>query len=195
MQRIRAILDAEQTEETRRRIAEAETKGAPDPRIAAVFARGDAGLAWMEFWQRLMNQGVLAHRLKELVRIRMSVAQHCGYCSSIRTARGQAEGLTEELIADSMDLETSTMLTEKEKAAIRFSLRFKAGEVTRGETYEDIRRHFNEVEVLELAFVCWQVDGGGKMAKLINVVSWDEACSLNPAFRKAKDDAERAVPA
>ncbi|MGH6890993.1 MAG: carboxymuconolactone decarboxylase family protein [Dongiaceae bacterium] len=38
------------------------------------------------------HKGVLPHELKEMVRIRMSVAQHCGYCSSIRTARGKDEG-------------------------------------------------------------------------------------------------------
>lgn len=40
---------------------------------------------------------------------------------------------------------------------------------------------------------CWQVDGGGKIAKLINVVSWDEACSLNPAFRKVVNTKEDAT--
>lgn len=187
MQRIRSIEESEQSEESRRLLQEAEKRGAPDPRIAAVFARSDAGLAWMAFWSRLMNQGVLPHKLKEMVRIRMSVAQHCGYCSSIRTARGKEEGLTEELIAETMDFESSKMLSPREKAALRFSLRFKAAQVTEDDTYADLRQHFNEIEILELAFLCWQVDGGGKMAKLINVVSWEEACSLNPAFHKAKE--------
>ncbi len=193
MQRMRAIEDHEQTEESRRWIAEAEKRGAPDPRIAAVFARGNAGLAWMEFWQRLMNQGVLPHRLKEMVRIRMSVAQHCGYCSSIRTSQGKVEGLTEDIIAETMDFENSQRLTEREKAALRFSLRFKAAKTDEDETYDDLRRHFNELEILELGVVCWQVDGGGKIAKLINVLSWDEACSLNPALRKAVDTKEDAA--
>ena len=48
MQRIRAIDDPEQTEGTRRAVADAERRGAPDPRVAAVLARGNAGLAWME---------------------------------------------------------------------------------------------------------------------------------------------------
>ena len=187
MQRIRAINEQEQTPDSRRLIAEAEKRGAPDPRIAAVFARGNAGLAWMEFWVRLMNEGVLPHRLKEMVRIRMSVAQHCGYCSSIRTSQGKNEGLTEDIIAETMDFENSTRLTEREKAAIRFSLRFKAAKTDEDETYADLRKHFDELEILELSVVCWQVDGGGKVAKLVNVVSWEEACSLNPAFRKVAD--------
>ncbi len=193
MQRMRAIQEAEQSEASRHWIAEAENRGAPDPRIAAVFARGNAGLAWMEFWQRLMSQGVLPHKLKEMVRIRMSVAQHCGYCASIRTNQGKVEGLTEEIVAETMDFENSKVLTEREKAAIRFSLRFKAARTDEDETYDDLRRHFNELEILELGVLCWQVDGGGKMAKLINVVSWDEACSLNPAFRKAANSKDEAA--
>ncbi|MGH6890994.1 MAG: hypothetical protein ACREEP_01930 [Dongiaceae bacterium] len=86
-----------------------------------------------------------------------------------------------------MDFEGSKVLSPREKAALRFSLRFQAAQVTEDDTYADLRQHFNEVEILELAFLCWQVDGGGKMAKLINLVSWEEACSLNPAFRKAKE--------
>lgn len=58
------------------------------------------------------------------------------------------------------------------------------------QTYDDVRRHFNELEILELGVVCWQVEGGGKMARLINVVSWDEACSLNPALRTVADSKE-----
>jgi AhpD family alkylhydroperoxidase len=152
--------------------------------MAADFVRLNAGMAWLQFWDQLMNHGILPHRLKEMVRIRMSTAQHCGYCSSIRTVEGQREGLSEEIIAATMDFEKSELFTEAEKAALRFSLRFKASDTEKDETYADLRQHFTEVEILELAFVCWQTDGGGKIAKLVNLMSWEEACAFNPAFCK-----------
>ncbi len=41
-------------------------------------------------------------------------------------------------------------------------------------------KHFSEEEIIELGMLCAQTDGVGKFVKSLNVISWDEACALNP---------------
>jgi AhpD family alkylhydroperoxidase len=42
--------------------------------------------------------GVLPHKLKEMCRIKISVAHQCGYCSTVRSHVAKAEGLTEDMV-------------------------------------------------------------------------------------------------
>ena len=41
-------------------------------------------------------------------------------------------------------------------------------------------RHFSDEEIIELGLFCAEVDGVGKFVKSLNVLSWEEACELNP---------------
>src|SRR5262249_7824528 len=58
----------------------------------------DAEQAWVEYWNKLLYQGLLPHKLKEMCRIKISVAHQCGYCSTVRSNVAKAEGLTESMI-------------------------------------------------------------------------------------------------
>ena len=46
----------------------------------------------------MLYEGLLPHKLKEMCRIRISVAHRCGYCSTVRSHVARAEGLTEDLV-------------------------------------------------------------------------------------------------
>ena len=74
MPRLRYIEESEKTPYTRELIESAKRTGAPDPRVVSLMTRGKLGIAWVEYWNKLLYQGVLPHKLKEMCRIKISVA-------------------------------------------------------------------------------------------------------------------------
>jgi len=63
------------------------------------------------------------------------------------------QGLTEELIAEVACYQTSTILTPREKAAIRFA-EVMAGDhrLASDELFDDLRKHFTEAEIVDLGW-------------------------------------------
>jgi AhpD family alkylhydroperoxidase len=182
MPRLRYIQESEKTPQTRGLIESAKRTGAPDPRVVSIMTRSEVGTRWVEYWNKVLYQGVLPHKLKEMCRIRISVAHQCGYCSTVRSNVAKAEGLTEEIIDNLSNYETSERFTPREKAALRYADLFKLGEhaIDKDEVYLDLARHFSDEEIIELGLLCAQTDGVGKLVKSLNVLSWEEACTLNP---------------
>jgi AhpD family alkylhydroperoxidase len=182
MPRLRYIADNEQTAHTRELIESAKRTGAPDPRVVSLMTRSKLGIAWVEYWNKLLYQGVLPHKLKEMCRIKISVAHQCGYCSTVRSNVAKADGLTESMINDLFDYAGSAQLTAREKAALRYADLFKQGEhaIDKDEVYAELAGHFSDEEIIELGLFCAEVDGVGKFVKSLNVLSWEEACELNP---------------
>ncbi len=183
MPRLRYIEDSEKTPQTSAMIESAKKTGAPDPRVVSIMTRSKVGTAWVECWNKTLYEGVLPHRLKEMCRIKISVAHQCGYCSTVRSKVAQAEGLTEDMINDLLnDFQNSKLLTPREKAALRYADLFKQGEhaIDKDEVYSDLQKHFSDEEIIELGLLCAQTDGVGKFVKSLNVISWEDACALDP---------------
>jgi AhpD family alkylhydroperoxidase len=182
MPRLRYIEESEQTPHTRELIESARRTGAPDPRVVSLMTRSPLGIAWVEYWNKLLYQGMLPHKLKEMCRIKISVAHQCGYCSTVRSTVAKAEGLTEDMINDLFDHAGSKRFSEREKAALHYADLFKQGErsIDKDEVYADLATHFSDEEIIELGLFCAEVDGVGKFVKSLNVLSWEEACELNP---------------
>jgi alkylhydroperoxidase family enzyme len=182
MLRLRYIEEDEKTDVARELIASAERTGAPDPRVVSIMTRSKAGTAWVRYWNSLLYDGVLPHPLKEMCRILISMSHRCGYCSTVRSKVAQEQGLTEDKVAALFDFETSELFDERERAALRYAMRFKSGDsgVDTDEAYDDLRRHFTDEEIIELGLFCGETDGAGKLVRSWQVLSWDEACALNP---------------
>jgi AhpD family alkylhydroperoxidase len=197
MPRLRYIDDAEKTPRDRQMIESAQRTGAPDPRVVSIMVRNPkAGAAWVEYWNKLLYEGVLPHKLKEMCRIRISVAHECGYCSTVRSNVAKAEGLTEDLVTGLLgEYAGDDRFSAREKAALRYAGLFKQGEhaIDRDEVYAELRRHFTDEEIIELGLFCAEVDGVGKFVKSLNVLPWEEACALNPNLQNAKASATTAA--
>src|SRR5258708_14846263 len=103
MRRLRSSEESEESRRTRELIESAKRTGAPDPRVVSLMTRSQLGIAWVEYWNKLLYQGILPHKLKEMCRIKISVAHQCGYCSTVRSTVAKAEGLTEDMIHDLFD--------------------------------------------------------------------------------------------
>jgi len=185
MPRLRYIEESEKTPYIRELIESAKRTGAPDPRVVGLMTRAELGIAWVEYWNKLLYQGTLPHKLKEMCRIKISVAHQCGYCSTLRSTVAKEEGLTEDMIDDLVDYAGSKRFTEREKAALRYAGLFKQGEraIDKDEVYADLARHFSDEEIIELGLFCAEVDGVGKFVKSLDVLSWEEACEINPRLK------------
>lgn len=158
----------------------AETRGAPDPRMARVLVRSSAGVEFLRYWAGALYEGDLPHRLKEIVRIFLSASQGCAYCSVVRSKQGAAEGVNDELLLALDDINSNPHLSEPERMALVFADRLKRGEADDDALFAELREHFSEAEILELGLFCGTVVGIGSFAKLLKVVTWDEVCSIDP---------------
>jgi len=191
MPRLRYIEESEKTPQIAAMIESAMKTGAPDPRVVSIMTRRTVGMAWVECWNKVLYTGLLPHKLKEMCRIKISVAHQCGYCSTVRSNVAKAEGLTEDMIDALNDYAASGKFTAREKAALRYADLFKQGEhaIDKDEVYRELQKHFSDEEIIELGMLCAQTDGVGKLVKSLNVVSWEEACTLNPKLAQAPAEA------
>jgi AhpD family alkylhydroperoxidase len=163
-------------------VEEGERDGTPDARIIRVYGRTDLGARWIEFCKAAMTEGLLPIRLQELVRIRMSVAEECGYCSSLRSKPAQEAGLTEEIVVQMADLDNAPDIDEREKAALRYADLYRRGEIDSDQVFDDLRKHFTDDEIIDLGVLCGVLDGGGKFAKALEVITWAQACEVQPTL-------------
>lgn len=184
MPRLRFIEERELDAERRALIAAAERTGAPDPRVVRIMTRSSAGIAWVKCWNSVLYEGRLPHKLKEMCRIRISVAHRCGYCSTVRSSVAREEGLDETLVQEVLGDLSSPRLAAREKAALEYADLFKAGDdpIDSDAVYAALRAHFSEEEIVELGMLCAQTVGVGRLVRSLNILSWEEACELNPAL-------------
>jgi AhpD family alkylhydroperoxidase len=189
MPRIPFVEESNLDPEARGLIASAERTGAPDPRVVRIMVRSSAGRAWVKCWNSVLYEGRLPHKLKEMCRIRISVAHKCGYCSTVRSNVARADGLTEERVQDLLD--EGALLSPRERAALEYADLFKSGDeaIDSDDVYARLRRHFSEEEIIELGMLCAQTVGVGRLVRSLNILSWEEACALDPALRKQLEPA------
>lgn len=181
MPRLRFIDERELDGEKRALIVSAERTGAPDPRVVRIMTRSSAGLAWVKAWNSVLYEGKLPHRLKEMCRIRISVAHRCGYCSTVRS---KVAGLDDATVSDLLG--DGKRLSPREKAALEYADLFKAGDdpIDSDAVYDNLREHFTEEEIIELGMLCAQTVGVGRLVRSLNIVSWEEACELSPLLQR-----------
>jgi hypothetical protein len=105
------------------------------------------------------------------------------YCSTVRSNVAKAEGLTESMINDLFDYTGSQKFSAREKAALNYADLFKQGEhaIDKDEVYAELAKHFSDEEIIELGprRSRWR----RKFVKSLNVLSWEEACAINPKLR------------
>jgi AhpD family alkylhydroperoxidase len=184
-----AFIDPSVVDGTQRLLVDtAERNGAPDPLCARIYVRSEAGRNWLRMWNELLNGGIVPVPLKELCRILISVKHFCGYCSTVRSSVARAHGLTEEKVAALEEFETSPLFTARERAALRFAGKFKQGDdgIDSDDVYADLKAHFSEEEIIEIALLCAETDGVGKFARSLRIRTWDEACEISPGLRHAR---------
>jgi AhpD family alkylhydroperoxidase len=183
MPRIAYLDDAELSDEARELLKTAEAAGSPDPRVLRVLFRSPIGIAWYRYWLASSNDGELPRDLKELCRVKIAFDHECGYCGTVRSAAAKAAGLTEERIQEVWNFEQSELLSDREKLALRFAdyIKHDISKADDDAFYAELRTQFSDAEIVELGLWCAENVGAGSFVRTLNLISWDEACELNPA--------------
>ncbi|WP_156677839.1 carboxymuconolactone decarboxylase family protein [Sphingomonas profundi] len=94
----------------------------------------------------------LPERLIELVRLRIAFHNQCRSCMAIRYRDAQEDGVDETLVCSLEKPMEAPDLTDAEKVALRYADRFATDHLSIGDAlFADLRRHFDEGQIVELA--------------------------------------------
>jgi len=195
MPRLDYLGDEELSTDAREFLKHAETAGSPDPRVLRIIFRSPMGLAWYRYWLSLSNDGELPKDLKELCRVKIAFDHTCGYCGTVRSAGAKDAGLTEDKIQEVWDFENSQLLSAREKVALRFADHLKH-DISRADDdafYAELKEHFSDSEIVELGLWCAENVGAGSFVRTLNIISWTEACELNPRTAQNSQRKEAAA--
>lgn len=183
MPRLEYLTDGEIPENSRPFIAHAEEAGSPDPRVLRILFRSKAGEAWYRYWKALNEEGELPADLKELCRVKIAFEHRCGYCGTVRSARARKLGLTEEKIQEVWDYESSPQFSSRERLALRFAdyLKHDIAKADNDAFYAELKAQFSDSEIVELGLWCAENVGAGSFVRTLDIITWEQACEINPA--------------
>jgi alkylhydroperoxidase family enzyme len=126
--------------------------------------------------------GTLPPRLLELCRLRIAFWNQCRSCMSLRY---MPDVVDEDLVCSLERPEQGGDLTEAEKAALRYADLLATNHLAIDEgVYEDLRRHFDEGQIVELGMYCAASIGYGRLA-----ASWRLTDHLHESFQGERDEA------
>ena len=140
-------------------------------RVQIYAQRPPLAKKYLEFGQALREERLLPDRLIELVRLRIAFWNQCRSCMATRYEEGVADGVTEELVCSLERPEEAEDLSAAERAAINYGDLMATNHHAIDEsTFEQLREHFTEPEIVELCLnVGWFV-GYGRLAAALHLV-------------------------
>lgn len=107
--------------------------------------------ALAEYQRALRSERVLPDRLLELVRLRCAFWNQCRGCMAGRYQEAIDDGLTEGLVCSLERPQEAEDLTPAERAAVAYADLFATDHLSiTEETYEGLREHLSEPEIVEL---------------------------------------------
>jgi alkylhydroperoxidase family enzyme len=122
----------------------------------------------------------LSPRLAELVRLRIAFFNQCRTCMSLRYAPDQ---VSEGLICSLEKPEDAKDLSNAEKAALRFAERMATDHLSiTPAMFDDLRKYFEEKQIVELSVACALHVGFGRMA-----ATWQMYEHLHERFHQKQD--------
>jgi alkylhydroperoxidase family enzyme len=122
--------------------------------VATLGYRPDILNGTLALWSAVMGAGSLPQELKYLAGYLASMSAGCRYCSAHTANNAVRSGASTEKLDAVWGYERSPLFNEAERAALRFAQ--LAGQAPSGvmdEDMEDLRRHYEDVEIVELLAV------------------------------------------
>ena len=143
----------------------------PPLRVQIYAQRPPLAAKFLEFGKTLREERLLPDRLIELVRLRVAFWNQCRSCMAVRYEEGVNDGLTEELVCSLERPQEAEDLTEAERAAIAFAdLMATDHHAISDETFERLREHFSDAEIVELCMNVALFVGFGRMGAALHMV-------------------------
>ena len=124
----------------------------------------------MPVTRQVFREGVLDHRVKELARVFIAKSLECGYCAGQRSHLGAEQGLTERAYDEVIDFRQSQLLTDREKAALRWAeaIAWDAG-LADDDLWKELHSHFSEPELVELGYFIGLTMGQQRFLKTLGL--------------------------
>lgn len=128
----------------------------------------------------LHSTGTMTRRMSELLRLRIAFHNQCRSCMSIRFSSGATDGVTDELVCSLERPEEAPDLTDAERAALHFADLFATNHLAIDDSvYAELRRHFDDGEIVEIGLHCALCVGTGRLA-----ATWMVTDHVPEDFRK-----------
>jgi alkylhydroperoxidase family enzyme len=124
-----------------------------NPEVAKGFA---------DYWELLHRGGRVPHEIKELCRIQIAQMIGCDFCARQRSPL--AESLTDVELR-SCALPHWEHPDPRVRAALHYARTLTLDDGRDEEVYEELREHYTEAEIVELAAFFCLTAGGNRMAK------------------------------
>ena len=138
------------------------------------------------FQVALRSNRLLSDRLHELVRLRIAFWNQCRGCMAGRYQEALDDGLTEELVCSLERPQEADDLTPAERAAIAYGDLMATNHLAIDDgTFDGLREHFTEPEIVELAI---------NLAYLVGVGRFTASLSMLEGLPERFQDGERATP-
>jgi AhpD family alkylhydroperoxidase len=131
------------------------------------------------FFGAIKANRTLPERLIELVRLRIAFHNQCRSCMAIRYRDAVNEGVTEDLVCSLEKPSEAADLTTAEKAALAYCDLFATNHLAISDaTYDGLRLHFSEAQIVELGIFVALCVGFGRLG-----ATWDMVEELPAVFQ------------
>ena len=119
-----------------------------------IYAREPRLLFLAGLIDRIMRHSLsLDPGLRLLIQVQASRLNGCAFCEDLALASAVRERVGSEKFAALPDFRTSSVFSEREKAALAFAEEATRDRYVRDETFAAVRAQFTETEIVELAWV------------------------------------------
>jgi AhpD family alkylhydroperoxidase len=152
-------------------IEDSRRYGTPRVESQAIRAHVPAVLrTFNQSWRAVFREGVLDHNIKELARVFVAKSLDCGYCAGQRSHLATEGGLTEREFDDVIEFRESTVLSEREKAALLLAEAIAWDpSMADDEVWATLHEHFTEPEIVELGYFIGLTMGQQKFLKTLDI--------------------------
>ena len=153
-------------------------------RVRIYAQRPELAVKFLEFGRTLREERLLPDRLLELVRLRVAFWNQCRSCMAVRYEEGLEDGLTEALVCSLERPQEAEDLSDAERSAIRYADLMATNHLAiTDETFDDLREHFSDPEIVELCMNVALFVGFGRMGSALHMVD-----DLPEHFQREGDD-------
>ncbi len=124
------------------------------------------GFKAMTGLEQYVRQSGLEPALLELVKIRTSQINGCAFCLDMHTQDARAAGESEQRMNTLSAWRETPFFNERERAALAWTETVTRVSETHvpDETYESVRQHFNEKELVDLTLAIVAINGWNRLA-------------------------------
>ena len=153
----------------------AVTKSPPIAWYATMGQNPEVAVAFAKYWEVLHRGGLVPHEIKELGRIQIAQMIECEFCARQRSPL--AESITDEEMR-SCALPNWEHPDPRTRAALHYARTLTLDDGRDDEVYEELRQHYSNAEIIELAAFFSLTAGGNRMAKSWSIEPHGEVSSI-----------------